>query len=464
VVHADRRFQAEQHVSSAIHQTMVNHQTTRKEEKQKLIHQSLNECDASVSKKSKFNEDLCKAFVAANIPLWKLKNETFRAFLEQYTHQVIPDESTIRKRYVGDCYNETIEQIRSDICNELIWISVDETTDCEGRYIANVVVGALKSQSKPYLLTTEVLEHTNHHTVAKVFNEALQLLWPAGIMYEKVLLFVSDAAAYMKKAGDGLKVLFPKMIHVTCVAHGLHRVAETIRVYYPEVDRLISSTKKVFCKAPNRVRLFRTIAPDIPLPPQPILTRWGTWLNAAEYYADNFDTILAVLDQLCDDDAASIAAAKVQFKKPGIRQHLAYIKTWFSNLPKAISHLEDSKLSLVESVGLLNKLKLDFLSAPGDGANAAGMKLNQVLNKNDGLSKLSCVAKILDGEENTLLGGEENYTPSDIAAYLYAPIVSCDVERSFSRYKTLLADNRRSLKFENLKHLFVAYCNSADSE
>ena len=34
----------------------------------------------------------------------------------------------------------------------------------------------------------------------------------------------------MIKAGEGLSVSYPKMIHVTCVAHALHRVCETIRV------------------------------------------------------------------------------------------------------------------------------------------------------------------------------------------------------------------------------------------
>jgi len=82
-----------------------------------------------------------------------------------------------------------------------------------------------------------VLEHTNHFTIAKLFNDSLTLLWPSGIKFENVLLLVSDAAAYMVKAANGLSVLFPKMIHITCVAHGLHRVAEKIRVLYPEVDR-----------------------------------------------------------------------------------------------------------------------------------------------------------------------------------------------------------------------------------
>jgi len=41
-------------------------------------------------------------------------------------------------------------------------------------------------------------------------------------------------------------------------------------------------------KALSRVLFFKTELLDIPLPPQPIITRWGTWLEAAIYYSDNF--------------------------------------------------------------------------------------------------------------------------------------------------------------------------------
>ena len=35
------------------------------------------------------------------------------------------------------------------------------------------------------------------------------------------LLFVSDAAPYIVKAGARLKVLYPKLVHLACLAHGL---------------------------------------------------------------------------------------------------------------------------------------------------------------------------------------------------------------------------------------------------
>lgn len=43
-----------------------------------------------------------------------------------------------------------------------------------------------------------------------------------------------------------LKALYSKMIHVTCAAHGLHRVAEEIRGQFKSVDKLIASVKKNF--------------------------------------------------------------------------------------------------------------------------------------------------------------------------------------------------------------------------
>ncbi|KAJ4432665.1 hypothetical protein ANN_21288 [Periplaneta americana] len=65
---------------------------------------------------------------------------------------------------------------------------------------------------KPFLLTTECLEKVNNSTIAQLFN-SLQLLWPEEIQYDNVLLFISGAAPYMKKAGITLKVLFPNMLH-----------------------------------------------------------------------------------------------------------------------------------------------------------------------------------------------------------------------------------------------------------
>ncbi|KAJ4427452.1 hypothetical protein ANN_25075, partial [Periplaneta americana] len=58
------------------------------------------------------------------------------------------------------------------------------------------------------------------------------------------------------------------------------------------------------------VLLFQTIAPGIPLPPQPVLTRWITWLDAVNYYAEHYGKIMEVIDALDSTDSSAVAAVK----------------------------------------------------------------------------------------------------------------------------------------------------------
>jgi len=38
-----------------------------------------------------------------------------------------------------------MDKIRSNIKGKKVWLSVDETTDVEGRYVANVFIGTLET-------------------------------------------------------------------------------------------------------------------------------------------------------------------------------------------------------------------------------------------------------------------------------------------------------------------------------
>jgi hypothetical protein len=122
----------------------------------------------------------------------------------------------------------------------------------------------------------------------------MNLQWLNGIQYERVLLFVTYAASYMIKAGITLKVIFPNMTHLTCLVHGLRRIPETTLANFPLVDKLVSSMTKVFVKAPYRKEAFKAVAPNVPLQPEQILTRWGTWLCTVSYYTvtDLINTLL----------------------------------------------------------------------------------------------------------------------------------------------------------------------------
>lgn len=453
-----RKFTLDQHVKSKTHQDALKRQEASKGAKQQLLTASMS---AGSSKRSDFFLDLCRAFTSADIPLHKLSNKRLRDFFEKYMNRPIPDRTTLQKNYVPLVYEETLSRIRAAIGASNIWISIDETTDSGGRYVANVIVGELKPEEpgQSYLLMCEVLEKANSTTIAQLFCQSLQVLWGA-VHHDRVLLFVTDAAPYMKKAGDSLKVLFPKMLHITCLAHGVHRVCEDIRSQFPEVDELVSNMKKVFVKAPSRVQAFKA-ALEIPLPPEPVLTRWGTWINAVCYYSEHFEALKQfVCNELDSSDAAAIGKAQKLFEKRSIRDDIAFIVSNFGSLPGVIERLESAGLALVDAVNSIDALESRFDQLQGGKGYLAREKLRSVLSRNTDFKELRIISRVLSGDGSTEeLSQPDRFSVKHLACLKYARVVSCDVERSFSAYKTIYRDNRHSLLFENLAQYVVISCN-----
>jgi hypothetical protein len=452
-VNAVQKSHVEQHTKSAKHAGLAAKSACKKASGTPL----LANCWGTLTKQEEFNMDLCEAFVCSGIPLWKLENPSLKGFLAKYTQQTAPSESTLRKNYVDKIYAKTIARIRESVGDKCIWISVDETPDVTGRCVANAVIGTMQADgpSDIFLLASECLDRTNSTTIAQFFTNALLVLWPDGIKHDRVLLFLTDGASYMKKAGKALSVLFPCMLHLTCLAHAFHNVAEEIRRLFPDVDLLVSNGKKVFLKAPNRVHKFREVAPDLSLPPQPVLTRWGTWLAAAIYYAKNFQQLVEIMAEFEDQDAASIRITKELLAKPSLSSDLVYISAHFSKIPAAIEQLETQGLTLSNSLQVVDSLIAVVDSAPGSKGVAVADKCDRVLSKNQDLKKVRIISKVIDGEDSDI-----SMAPDIVARYKFAPVTSADTERSFSLLKYLLSERRQSLKFENLRKLLVVKGNS----
>ncbi|XP_003742228.1 uncharacterized protein LOC100899883 [Galendromus occidentalis] len=459
VVNSEKKYFVQQHLNSNSH----------RERKQRSAKENQNICLLSnfvklSNKESSFHMDLCQMLVESNIPLYKVQDSSFRTFMQKYCKIPTPDHTKLRKTYLKKLYDATVQRIREAVGEKRIWVSVDETTDVKGQYVVNTIVGALSPEepSTPWLIGSEIVERTNHASIAQAFCNSLSLLWPGGIKHDKVLLFVSDAAPYMKKAGAGLKVLFPKMIHLTCLAHAIHRVCEEIRVSFPEVDCLIANVKKVFLKAPSRVRVFRESAPDVALPPEPIVTRWGTWISAAMYYAANLEDIKRVLEQLDGNEAAAIGKSQDLVSDPVLKCRLTFIASNFATLPDSITKLESTKQLLGTTIRVVEELRQHIDSAKGPIATSIQNKFQRVIRLNAGYDVLRKIQDTLQG--GTLHAELSEYSASELLDFKYAPIASVDVERSFSRYKALLSDRRYSLTPENLKYHIIPMCNAFVTE
>lgn len=203
--------------------------------------------------------------VESNIPFNKLSSASFKVFIEKWCKKQLPerDESTLRKTTLDQCYNETISRIKAPLQNNFIYIVVNETTDVCGRYIANLLIITLNEDvgGSPYLVTVKELEKPNNVTICRFIQEILtNIFLPNAIPFDKIVLMLTDAASYMLKAALHLKVFYPNLVHCTCLAHGVNRVA--FRNQFPLVNDLINTMKKVFIKAPLRVQVYREKLPN----------------------------------------------------------------------------------------------------------------------------------------------------------------------------------------------------------
>lgn len=288
------------------------------------------------------------------------------------------------------------------------------------------------------------------------YNVCVGVLWPQGTHHERVHILVTDGAAYMGKAAKALRVFYPNMIHIRCVAHSLHNVSEVIRTRASLANALVVAVKKVFRKSPIRIAEYNEVCPDLPLPPKPVSTRWGTWIKSVCFIARNFERIKQVVDRLDPQEALAIKDAQELFSNPAARTQVAYVTANFANIPTIITALEERGLSLSDALRLFDQASDVIEAAEGEIAVAAKDKLRAVTEKNVALPVLRAIRAVATGEATHC-----PIEPGMVAGFRYAPLVSVEVERSFSVYKSVLAENRQSLTPANIQAILVTRCNMA---
>lgn len=90
------------------------------------------------------------------------------------------------------------------------------------------------------------------------------ILWPSGVRHDDFILFLSDAVPYMAEAASTIKVSCSKIMRISD---------------FPIVDKFVAKVKQIFLKTSSRILLFKKEALCINLPPQAIVTKWGSWIN-----------------------------------------------------------------------------------------------------------------------------------------------------------------------------------------
>lgn len=316
--------------------------------------------------------------------------------------------------------------------------------------MAIVIVGNLDGTlTTPRLLMSRELPKTDNVTITDLVFDALAFLWPDKLPCEtrkKFLMFLTDAAPYMVKAGKNLKTSY----HVTCVAHGLHRVAEAIRTKYNNVNVLMGSIKVVFKKRPERIRTYHEMCPGLSLPPEPVITRWGTWIEAVTFYAVKFAAISNVVEQLDEDSAECFRKAQTMLKSSTIKGEIAAIARNYGFLPGFITKLETRSAALVDVVELMHSCQSHLEAVKTRDGKDLVDKFQAVLKKNPDIEKLFQISTVLKGESVAT-----DLDPAVLVAFKFAPLTSVEVERSFSVEKTILSDRRTGFLMKNFENNVV---------
>jgi hypothetical protein len=175
------------------------------------------------------------------------------------------------------------------------------------------------------------------------------------------------------------------------------------------------------------------MAPGFPLSPDPVVTRWGAWIDATIYYCDHFQVVKNIADSMNTEDMRAIEAAQEQFSCSEMEGRLAFIKANFSSLTEGIKCIQEKGATLEDSLALVKNIARDLERVPVYIGKMVSRKVKRVLGKNSGYETFRSISRILTEESFSTFNIKE-LTASDLVHFKYAPIVSADVERSFSKY------------------------------
>lgn len=181
--------------------------------------------------------------------------------------------------------------------------------------------------------------------------------------------------------------------------------------------------KATLVKSNHRRQIFREIC-KLPLPPDVIEIHWNSWLNAAFYYAENFTAIKTFATSLSSKNSKAVTKLKKAIAKRSINTSLYEVHK-FKFLAEAIKELEKHGLSVPQQMAILTSVQSKL---SGEYAK----KLERVLQKNPDVNFF------------------ENMSADQKIKCDYVPMVSIYVEQSFSIYKYILSDRRRSLTDANV--------------
>jgi len=99
---------------------------------------------------------------------------------------------------------------------------------------------------------------------------------------------------------------------------------------------------------------------EIGTPPQPIVNRWASWLEAAFYYADNYPEVKAIVEKF-EDDGVLVQRAKESAAKDGLSRQLMVIKRDYQIIADCVKQSEGTSFTIELAHNMIGQLDFGVL-------------------------------------------------------------------------------------------------------
>lgn len=315
----------------------------------------------------------------ANIPLSKTDHPLVRKFIQERVKNggAIPGGYQLQDVYLPMSYEEERSKLIDHLKDKYIAVIFDEMSDDEGRFVLNILFAPLELDSEgrvlSYLADTVFLEKTNNTTVSQAVLSAVR---EYNISFDKVISIDTDNAQYMIKTFNStLKTLFPNALHITCLAHIMDLIGSAFRAPYANVSEFIKCFKYMFYNAGARKARYLNSMKDynqgikVPMPPDPVGTRWNSWFHAVQYHAKYFGGLKGFLDaelEVCKSPPDSVVKAhdilQDKIRRDSLKLQLDFITAKCDRILTLNQYFQSRKPCATKAFDILEDLQIYFAS------------------------------------------------------------------------------------------------------
>ena len=307
-----------------------------------------------------------------------------------------------------------------------------DQSDIRGDMHLVILAGLIDVADKTYMV--DCIPLTECPNAQKIVQAIDYMLKEMKISRVNFCLLLSGAVPYMIAVARALKVLYPQMLHVMCLVHLIHNPAMKVKMHFDKVDEQTACVKAATVNNKSRIAPFDGIG----IPPEPVVTRWGSWLQAVFYYGKHLPVIREIFGDF-KGELMLVRRAKEAVLDEGRAASLIQIERCYKCLAELVLQLESSDCTIERAFKKINSL--DFGSDPCVIKNY----LEKRLKKND-------IEIIMTAER------------PDIAPATYAKLLNCQptsaaVERIFSMLNKMLAKDK-NFNPQNVKNCITLHYNS----